>query len=521
MLNNKNIVLGYVSPIGTDLKTFTRKLDQYLDQFVYDTIEISLSELLCLNYKKEFEGKSGYNLFYEKIDRGNKFREEHEDSSILAKMSIELISRINRGIKKDKKVCFLIRQLKRPEEVAVFRDQYKESFFLVGVTAKKSKRIEFLTRESNITEEQIQGLFTLDESPTSEKEKKYSQKMRETYENADVFFDVDDKLINISRFLNLIMNHPHISPTKEEQHMFMAYSYSLRSADLSRQVGAAIESKLGSIISLGFNDVPCAGGGQYWPGDRDMRDHVLSYDSNAKEINEICKKILNHNDLNSDFPLSYKEKKSLLRMVKLKNKKDIFSLFRKYLHRVLPDIIQKSGVGTLTEFGRMVHAEMSAITNAAREGISVHDGIIYCTTFPCHNCTKHIIAAGIKKVIYIEAYPKSFALELHNDSIAHDETNLNISEKVLFTPFYGIAPRMFNYFFSMRHSAGDEKIRKDKMHAASFFSKKATPRYFKNSNVTIENIISDKCSKIIDEYFKVIKRVLKHNSDLFANANKE
>jgi deoxycytidylate deaminase len=70
----------------------------------------------------------------------------------------------------------------------------------------------------------------------------------------------------------------------------------------------------------------------------------------------------------------------------------------------------------LTEFGRDVHAEMSAIVSAARRGTSTEGAYLYCTTFPCHNCAKHIIAAGIRQVVYVEPYAKSFAAEFHLDS---------------------------------------------------------------------------------------------------------
>ena len=46
--------------------------------------------------------------------------------------------------------------------------------------------------------------------------------------------------------------------------MFFAFSSALRSADLSRQVGAVI-AKDSEIISTGANDCPSAGGGLYWP----------------------------------------------------------------------------------------------------------------------------------------------------------------------------------------------------------------------------------------------------------------
>ena len=40
------------------------------------------------------------------------------------------------------------------------------------------------------------------------------------------------------------------------------------------------------------------------------------------------------------------------------------------------------------------------------------------TTCPCHNCTRHIIAAGLSSVTYIEPYPKSRAADPHEDAAA-------------------------------------------------------------------------------------------------------
>jgi dCMP deaminase len=51
-----------------------------------------------------------------------------------------------------------------------------------------------------------------------------------------------------------------------------------------------------------------------------------------------------------------------------------------------------------------IHAEMNAIIWAAREGISIDGGIIYTTTKPCRDCTKHIIASGIKSIFYGTGY---------------------------------------------------------------------------------------------------------------------
>ena len=80
----------------------------------------------------------------------------------------------------------------------------------------------------------------------------------------------------------------------------------------------------------------------------------------------------------------------------------------------------------------------------------------YTTTFPCHNCAKHIVAAGIRRVVYVEPYPKSRALDLHDDSI----TLTGEAGKVRFEPFSGIGARRFIDLFSMRLSGGAAMARK-------------------------------------------------------------
>ena len=49
---------------------------------------------------------------------------------------------------------------------------------------------------------------------------------------------------------------------------------------------------------------------------------------------------------------------------------------------------------------RNIHAEVQAIAKAARRGISTEQATIYSILKPCYNCTKVIIHAGIKKVLY-------------------------------------------------------------------------------------------------------------------------
>src|SRR3972149_201943 len=74
-----------------------------------------------------------------------------------------------------------------------------------------------------------------------------------------------------------------IPPIPNAFAMFHAKAAALRSADLARQVGAVIASADGGVVAVGANEVPRAGGGLYWSGDRDdSRDFVLGKDKSSE-----------------------------------------------------------------------------------------------------------------------------------------------------------------------------------------------------------------------------------------------
>ena len=150
-----------------------------------------------------------------------------------------------------------------------------------------------------------------------------------------------------------------------------------------------------------------------------------------------------------------------------KIKKELFDkLFKKIYpsyegtEKELREILYSSEINDITEYGRSVHAEMEALLSCARNGVSCVGKTLYSTTFPCHNCAKHIIAAGIKRVVYIEPYEKSKAIELHSDAIELGRKILD--QKVLFEQFIGVGPRRFFDLFSMSHGMGRKLKRKDR-----------------------------------------------------------
>jgi len=51
-----------------------------------------------------------------------------------------------------------------------------------------------------------------------------------------------------------------------------------------------------------------------------------------------------------------------------------------------------------------IHAEMNAIIWAAKNGISIDGATIYVTLEPCSECSKNLIASGIKRIVYAKEY---------------------------------------------------------------------------------------------------------------------
>ncbi len=210
-------------------------------------------------------------------------------------------------------------------------------------------------------------------------------------------------------------------------------------SDLSRQVGAAIFSSEGEIISQACNEVPKAFGGTYWDGDeQDHRDIKLGFDPNDHIKKEVVRDILERLQRGGMLSEDATNIGSAASIV------DALTKGRKEDDPAGHGCLNGAAVMELTEYGRVVHAEMGAICDAARLGRALKGAILFCTTFPCHNCTKHILAAGINRVIYMEPYPKSKAKELHEHEI---ELEKRSTSRVSYLPFLGISPVRYRDVF--------------------------------------------------------------------------
>ena len=72
--------------------------------------------------------------------------------------------------------------------------------------------------------------------------------------------------------------------------------------------------------------------------------------------------------------------------------------------------------GERHELCRGLHAEQNAIIQAARHGVNISGSILYCTNSPCIICTKMLINAGIRKVVYLEGYSDNLSVAMLDEA---------------------------------------------------------------------------------------------------------
>jgi cytidine deaminase len=449
------LVVGLVGAIGTDLASVAESLKRHLGGVGYSSSEIRVSALLhdieTYAHLAAIQDQESY--YDEHMNAGNALCTRLERSDAMALLAVLQLrtAREERnavdGLEPAaplRRHAFIINSLKRKDEITALRRVYGDGFILLGAYAARDRRLETLAariarsknKEAHECRHIAERLIARDEAERAD----FGQDVSHTYFRAEAFVDaterpdVDDAL---RRFVEVVFGHPFATPTREELGMQHAFSAALRSADLSRQVGAAITTDDGQLLSVGTNDVPKAGGGIYWPGPYDYRDFRYA---DTDEPNAEMKRVIL-----ADLLGRLRDEKLLASDVKLDDAK-IAEIGRK---------LKDSRLMNITEYGRMVHAEMAAITDAARRGVSVSGSRLFCTTFPCHNCAKHIVAAGIREVIYIEPYPKSQVASLFSDSIALDR--LPTSNQVAFSSFVGFAPTRFADLFQMPKRMDSEK----------------------------------------------------------------
>jgi deoxycytidylate deaminase len=379
------LFFALVAPIGTEVDPSQRKLTEKLLSFGYTVIPIKVTDVFqALNgpLKLELETTPLEQRFKTHIAFGDTLRERFGDDSFLAYTCLqqiifardEAVKKL--ALKRPEKLAYILRQFKRKEEIDLLRSIYGRSLFQISIHSKRSSRVDNLSRKfasshnstaHNNYRDTAEKLVSTDEDESGHP---HGQRISDVFHEADFIIDSnsDDRELErqIYRFADLVFGSNSLSPNKDEYGLYAAKSAALRTLDLSRQVGAAIFSERGEVIALGTNEVPKANGGTYWGDEQfDDRDFKRQEDSNERRKREIFTELIN---------IVAPERRT----------EDLLAL---------PEV-RKSQFMDALEYGRMIHAEMSAICDAARLGRPLKGTTLYSTTFPCHMCAKSVTRKG-------------------------------------------------------------------------------------------------------------------------------
>jgi deoxycytidylate deaminase len=367
-------------------------------------------------------------------DAGNKLRQKF-GPDYLAEKAVERIAKFRRekggytanGDMLPGRRAYIIDSIKNLEELTLLRQIYHQMLCVIGVFAPDLMRKRRLVNDGG-TEKEVQIVLDRDQGEIAT----FGQMTRKIFVQSDLFICNDQKQEELkrrlTRYLEIVFDTNLHTPTRYETAMYEASAAMAGSACMSRQVGAAILSASGELISLGWNDVPKFSGGLYREDDQTVWDEekrsILDKDHRCfKWETRICHNEIRRNDIIDGI---------------------VKRVLDSGLARPGTDATQIKAalagteVEDLTEFSRSIHAEMEAVLAVAREGRhSLVGATMFTTTYPCHNCARHIVAAGISSVIYIEPYRKSLAIALHHDAITEDPDD---RKKVLFRQYDGVAP---------------------------------------------------------------------------------
>lgn len=458
------LVIALVGPVGSGVSTTGDFVAKGLkDLFDYDVEIIGVSDLIEEALPLlGVEGKD-HKTIVDRIrflqQQGTalraKFGEKYLASKCISKITIHRaksggIKEIgNEKIQVPRRQAYIIDSLKHPSEIIRLREVYGDIFWVFGIFAPEKVRLKRLLGLTGIEEAEAKEIIKIDE----EEGPSHGQRVRDTIQASDYFVRNDEKnrdrlAVVILRYLKILFGVEVVTPLPDETAMYNAAAAAAGSACLSRQVGAAIYSVEGELIGKGRNDVPKFKGGLYGyqDGEKDNRCY--------KWKEKIC-----HNDAHKErlyqqifFQLS---DSGLLKGKKSKDFNDVKTA------------LKSTDIKDLVEFSRAVHAEMDALICVARGAKSgLIGGTLYCTTFPCHSCARHIVASGITRVVYVEPYPKSLAITLHEDAI----TSLDQEDsRVKFLQYEGVAPKNILRLF------GNKKGRKKDGKAVEIDPKKASP----------------------------------------------
>ncbi len=470
MSGSPEVIIGLVNPIGCANKAvFLSSLKKEMKARGYEMIEINITKEL---FEKVGDDVPKSLDIFLKMELLSKLRQLY-GNAYMAAIAIRKITK-ERESYINKKRVYVIDQLKHTDESKLLNAVYGENYIQISCFSNKENRNQVIEKlilrsgkcDCNEMDCEIKNyikklnavkyckLVSYIDSDELFKELKsgYREIQRdcshqllkkdfiELYRNDEENGQQVAKLFDKSHYyINLDILKPDISkqvakfaqhlfgeyegyPSQDEFGMSIAYAASKRSNfPNARHIGACIISEYGEVIAAGSIRAPNSDSNTTDDGMRSIEAGYCNFKSKIHDMREW---------LDNEESTKAKEVSEFLR--------------------------------DSLDFHPCTHAEIAAIMDAAKLGISVRNATLYSTTFPCHLCAKDIISAGIKKVVFIEPYPKSKNEELYSKLIVIDALG-EVRGMIPFNTFFGVGPRRYNYVYSLENrpksNDGDSECR--------------------------------------------------------------
>lgn len=406
-------VIGLTGPFGSGCSTAAETLANAEQPFTL----LKLSDVLReLQGTPEEDPASNRRALQ---DLGNRLRKEEGNGALLLR---GLGSALNTDADTTRYVIDGIRNL---GEVRWLQRALGDRFSLFAVIAETATRSRRLGLNAD-------DFYELDRRDQGENED-YGQQVNRCVDFADVLIPNDDELRHweiettfgkkVKEYAALVEGRAHRYASPEEMLMNIAYASSHGSKCLKRQVGCAIAEGTEPLAN-GYNEnpdglKPCIE--QFETCYRDIVRHERFQE--LAGVGGKCPYCTT--EIPQVFPEPW----------------DCPGCGKSLADAFFPDRAMK--------WCTALHAEERALINAGERDLS--DATLYTTTFPCMLCAEKIIHAGIRKVVFIEAYPDIHGLILFEQ--AGVET----------CRFEGVRSRNFERYFSgtqpEMEEAGRQRLR--------------------------------------------------------------
>jgi deoxycytidylate deaminase len=376
----KQLILGLTGPFGSGCSTLAKVLK---DDYGFDTF--CLSDFVKDKWLEEHPGKKIDDAPREDLqDVGNRLRSKR-GHHVLAQMACAEARKEGRfGSPR-----LVFDSIRNPAEIEYFRKTFP-NFFLVAVDCVGQDRwMRVQTRYNG----DYNAFKESDRRDKNEEGLPYGQQVALCVDDADILINNDnDSMVRteiawkerlggkIRPYITLLSGETIGRPTEEETYMSMAYCASLISECFKRQVGAVVVDETGDVISVGYNENPPP----LKPCNREFFD---------------CFREMYIDELMADLkycPLCGKKLKGFIYPYECPACKE--NIYR--------SIVRDRAMSRCSA----LHAEERAIMNAGSKNL--RNSKMYVTTFPCFNCARKILEAGIRAVWYVESYPDKDSLDV-------------------------------------------------------------------------------------------------------------